>query len=171
MIGEYIIDREGVVYNKYHQPKTEHFDRDGYSFYKLSVGGVKGNYKTHILQAKEHPEICGEWFEGAVVHHIDHDKKNNRPENLKVMTREEHLALHSESDITSNRRIESQAVNAVHVKCIDTGIIFKSVNEAAKWVKGSASNIVKCCRNKYGHNTAYGYKWEYYGMDKYFEGA
>lgn len=29
-----------------------------------------------------------------IVHHINHDKKDNRPENLSVMSRSEHAALH-----------------------------------------------------------------------------
>lgn len=29
-----------------------------------------------------------------VVHHIDHNRKHNNPENLEVMTREEHSRLH-----------------------------------------------------------------------------
>ena len=52
-----------------------------------------GNYiHEHILVAEETlgrsllPEEC--------VHHLDHDKKNNSPDNLRVMTRSEHAKFH-----------------------------------------------------------------------------
>ena len=162
MVGKYIIDRTGAVYNNRGQKKIEHLDKSGYGYYKLCVNGVKGVYKTHILQAKEHPEICGEWFEGCVVHHIDFNPRNNTPENLKVMTIEEHLLIHKNSDTTTQRRRNGQ--ESRQVLCVDTGMVFKSTYEAARWVgeNASASNIVACCRNKYGHRSAYGYKWEYY---------
>lgn len=31
---------------------------------------------------------------GEIVHHKDHDKRNNRPDNLEVMTQAEHARLH-----------------------------------------------------------------------------
>jgi hypothetical protein len=31
---------------------------------------------------------------GEIVHHIDHDKRNNDPANLQVMTQAEHMRLH-----------------------------------------------------------------------------
>lgn len=31
---------------------------------------------------------------GEIVHHIDHNKKNNHPDNLQVMTQSEHCRLH-----------------------------------------------------------------------------
>ena len=31
---------------------------------------------------------------GEIVHHIDGDKWNNKPENLQVMTQSEHIKLH-----------------------------------------------------------------------------
>lgn len=33
-------------------------------------------------------------FKGEVVHHINGNKKDNRPENLQVMTQAEHIKLH-----------------------------------------------------------------------------
>lgn len=72
---------------------------------------VEGYYRAyqnskgiHILVAKAFPEICGEWFEGCHVHHIDHNPLNNRADNLKVMTAEEHIKLHKESEITRRKK-------------------------------------------------------------------
>lgn len=31
---------------------------------------------------------------GEIVHHRNHDKTDNRPENLEVLTRREHMSLH-----------------------------------------------------------------------------
>lgn len=72
--------------------------------WKNNKGTTKYNY---ILVAKAFPEICGEWFEGAVVHHKDFNSLNDNAFNLQVMTDEEHRKLHSESDISKQRRSES----------------------------------------------------------------
>ena len=54
---------------------------DGYVWeHRLIVEGVIGRFLT--------PD--------EVVHHVDGDKKNNKPENLQVMSSGEHLKLHSE---------------------------------------------------------------------------
>ena len=37
-------------------------------------------------------------FEGFEVHHIDGDKQNNHPDNLKVLSKEEHKAIHQQQD-------------------------------------------------------------------------
>lgn len=34
---------------------------------------------------------------GEIVHHIDHDRANNSPDNLQVMTQAQHAALHSKN--------------------------------------------------------------------------
>lgn len=46
------------------------------------------------LMAIAFPDICGEWFDGCEVHHIDGNQENDAATNLKVMTREEHHRLH-----------------------------------------------------------------------------
>ena len=40
-------------------------------------------------------DICGRWFEGCEVHHVDYDFTNDVPENLVCVTPEEHRLLHS----------------------------------------------------------------------------
>ena len=64
--------------------------------------------KVSVMVAKAFPEICGEWFEGCEVHHIDHNRDNNLPENLKVLSKEEHRKYHSQSEITYNNKSRAQ---------------------------------------------------------------
>lgn len=51
-----------------------------------AVGLCGKNHYVHILVAKAFPEICGEWFEGCQVDHIDTDIHNNNASNLRVCT-------------------------------------------------------------------------------------
>ena len=54
---------------------------------------------------------------------------------------------------------KGKVYNIRKVKCIETGEIFNSITEAAKYVKGATTNISKCCKNlKY---VCKGYHWEY----------
>ena len=47
-----------------------------------------------VKVALENPEICGEWFEGCEVHHINRDETDDRPENLIVLSHKEHTDVH-----------------------------------------------------------------------------
>lgn len=42
--------------------------------------------QVHVCVAKAFPEICGEWFEGCAVDHLNTIRTDNRAENLKVGT-------------------------------------------------------------------------------------
>ena len=84
---------------------------DGKHFYnsKMVERPIQVNKKRHnrrsiklnkdrvffnVIMARAFPEICGEWYEGCEVHHIDGNKENDSAENLKVMSYEEHHRLH-----------------------------------------------------------------------------
>ena len=56
-------------------------------------GATKDGYKMqHILVAEE---MIGRYLkDDEVVHHINHNRSDNRPENLAVMTASEHMRLH-----------------------------------------------------------------------------
>lgn len=54
----------------------------------------EGKAKTHfvsILVAQAFPEICGEWFEGCEVDHIDTNVTNNVATNLRCVTKSENM--------------------------------------------------------------------------------
>lgn len=52
---------------------------------------LRGRHKHRIIAE----EILGRsLLPGEIVHHIDHDKTNNDPNNLQIMTQAEHVRLH-----------------------------------------------------------------------------
>lgn len=78
---------------RHYKGKILSFNLTGKNEYNsIKYKGVK--YDLHILVAKAFPKICGEWFEGCIVHHKDRDKTNNRADNLIVLSKEEHNAFH-----------------------------------------------------------------------------
>lgn len=63
--------------------------RDGYETVKHPGGGTSQTYKM------VYKSLFGYIPEGHVVHHIDHKKYNNNPENLELMTIENHSSHHN----------------------------------------------------------------------------
>lgn len=57
----------------------------------LCKDGKPKTYFVSILVAKAFPEICGEWFEGCEIDHIDTDVTNNVATNLRCVTRSENM--------------------------------------------------------------------------------
>lgn len=60
-----------------------------------------------VYVAKQHPDICGDWYEGCEVHHIDFDRTNDNPFNLICLSKEEHHQIHRENNKNSGNVIEA----------------------------------------------------------------
>jgi hypothetical protein len=115
----------------------------------------------------------GEIPEGFDIHHKNGDKLNNSISNLELMERFEHNHLHKSGENHPNwhkkfsektRQKMSLAhkgkqMQAVVQLSLDNKFIrtFDSVNEAAKAVKGNASNISTCMHHRI--ETSANYKW------------
>ena len=68
-------------------------------YYWINNGNNKGKTLEHRIIA-EHNFNDGKKFEkGIIIHHKDYDAKNNNPENLEVMTKENHDIFHSKDMI------------------------------------------------------------------------
>ena len=74
--------------NEVYSYKAEGGDRNF-----IKINGKVIPYSHYV--AKNNPDICGEWFEGCEVHHINHISNDDRPENLIVLTKEEHHQIHT----------------------------------------------------------------------------
>lgn len=89
----FYVTADGDVFNKKMKKlqKIPNHHRQGREY----INTIKGKIPVSHLIAKAFPEICGEWFEGCEVHHIDKTPNNNIVSNLKIMSHEEHKRLHN----------------------------------------------------------------------------
>ena len=85
LIEGFYVSASGEVYSvlTYHRLSQQIRRR----YYSITRGNT--TYRVHRLIAKAFPEICGEWFEGAVVDHINGNCLDNRAVNLRVCTSKE----------------------------------------------------------------------------------
>lgn len=112
---------------------------------------------TYVLVAKAFPEVCGVWFEGCHVHHLNRDTQDDRAENLRVMSVEEHHAEHLEELISATREASSKRT-AQYTLSGNLIAVYSSSIEAAE-----AMNIAKSAiRNvtSGASNTSCGYVWK-----------
>ena len=87
------------------------FHHCGYVYSHLFNGKIK-NIFVHRLVAMAFPEICGEWFEGATVDHLNGIKTDNRAVNLKVCTLKENMS----NPVTRQKHIEAAINNLNHIR-------------------------------------------------------
>lgn len=123
--------------------------RGGYSMVWLSKNGIVKAYTVHRLIADAflpNPDGLPE------INHIDGDKKNNAITNLEWVSRSENLNH-------AYKQLGRKNGNERKVVCIETGVAYKSIQQAAAeyGITGGAIQQVLNGRN----NTAKGMHWRY----------
>ncbi len=150
--------------------KTFRKDRGGYLTVWLCKDSEQKNFKVHRLVAQAfipNPE------NKRTVNHIDGYKHNNVVENLEWATHSENIihannmglrtvtdAQRRAASVTGKRTCE-QNRRKTPVICYGKGQLlkFESAHAGARFVSGSASAIVRCCKGK--AKTYKGYEWGY----------
>jgi len=82
-----------------------------------------------------------------VVHHIDGNKKNNNPKNLKIMTRKEHSRMHMKIIASSKEFKPDASGNAICRRCKKL-LPWNLFRTDKSYSHGKASDCKKC-NNEY----------------------
>lgn len=89
-------------YRKEHY-KHKLYEENGYIVQYINGYNKKGNAKVHRVVMEQY--LGRKLNNDEVVHHINEDKKDNRIENLQVMTREEHSKMHRMNDLHNGKKL------------------------------------------------------------------
>jgi hypothetical protein len=93
-MDDFGIERRNHVEYMRQGPVFLRFDPNGYLRAESAANGTKDTVYVHQLVAIADGANPHEIFGGKQVHHQNHHRADNRPENLAVLSHEEHLAAH-----------------------------------------------------------------------------
>lgn len=150
---------------------------NGYVQVILSKDGKKQYKMVHRLVAEAFPEVCGTYFEGAEIDHINTIRYDNRAENLRWVTRSENLlnpiTRKKLSETMKGKNINHPSYSKQVVKFdLEGNFIaeYPSIMEASRQTGVDYSSISKCCKGKikkddkgcyYTPKSAGGFIWKY----------
>lgn len=142
------------------QKRKEHITYgSGKKYYsvKLYKNGVKTNKRVNRLVWEA---FNGSIPEGMEVNHIDENTKNNRLDNLNLMTPSENSNWGTRTNrIVKNAKLE-KPVQQLSLDGL-TVAEYKSVGEASRATGVCKISIMNVCNNKPKYLTAGGFKWRY----------
>lgn len=146
--GLYLVSSAGRVWSTYRgRYKNATLQNGGYPLVWLSKDGKRCAKLVHRLVAEafiDNPDGLKE------VNHKDGVKTNNTVGNLEWCSRSENL--------THRARVLGQRGNAKKVLCVDTGVIFDAIKDAAIWAGVTPGAIRQSVMKE--NRKAGGYKWE-----------
>ena len=121
--------------------------KDGYLQVCLQADR-KGSFLVHRLVAEAFlPRIKGKPY----VNHKDGNRANNTVSNLEWCTSQENN-LHAHDVLMKNTR---------PVVCIETGVVYPSIRNAARSIGYDNSTLQRICAGKGRTKTAKGFHWKY----------
>ena len=146
----YVVSNKGIVINtETNEIKAQFLDKKGYPYVTLCKNGKLKSIKVHRLVAMAFIDNTENKPE---INHINGIKTDNRVENLEWCTSKENSVHKTEVLGKGNIR---------PVRCVETGIIYRSGLYASKLCKTSSGAISNSCNDKSRQKTAGGYHWEH----------
>lgn len=146
----YTINEKGEVFNQNGVELKQELSNNGYLRVSLSNKTVKHKkFLVHRLVATiflPNPDNLTQ------VNHKDGNRKNNNVNNLEWCTPLYNLNYSGVIE-------QAKEANKQKVECIDTGIIYDSIDSVEKELGLHHSNIVACCNGR--RQTVGGFRWRY----------
>lgn len=124
-------------------------------YYKVQKDGKQVD--VQLLVAKAFPEICGEWYKGCQINHLDEDKSNNSAYNLCVVSPSQNCLWGTRSE---RKTKAGSGIKKEVYQYSTTGEFIKvwdSQSTASKELGINQTNISRCIKGVY--KQAGGYKW------------
>ena len=153
---------------------TSSFDQKGYAQNRIYKNGVVKTFKVHKLVVLAFPDICGVWYCGCQIDHINGCKTDNRAENLLVtdalgntsnpITKQRHYEATRHINVgIANGMFGKPAYNRKQVTqyTLDGEVVavYESVTDAAKKCGFREPGISRCCLGI--RKTYKGFVWNY----------
>lgn len=136
--------------------------------WSLWKDGKGKHYQAARWIALTYPELVqNKYFDGAEIDHIDTNRLNNHPSNLRWVTPKENcnnpLTRIHRSDVRKGKQLNrpDQSKGVIKLSLNNKIILhfYPSVRQASRETGVDYSHISKCCRGKY--KSVGGYKWKY----------
>lgn len=156
------VDREIKVGRWRGQIRVQSIGSNGYLYVNTSVNGKAKNILSHRLVAEA---FFGEIPNGMEVNHIDGDRKNNKIENLELVTHSENCKHRHEvlgapyPKPGLKGRYSRNAKPVIGKNVIDNTVIFYPYVTLAEKDGFSVTGISKCCNGN--RKTSGGFSWRY----------
>lgn len=153
----YFVDEIGNVYGKNGNPLKPSDNGNGYKIVILRKDNKSYAKTVHRLIANAFLENPNGFAE---INHKDENKSNNKVENLEWCNHSYNNSYGTKIDRMKNTW-EKNKINCKKVVCIETGIKYASIKDAATALNIFSGDISRACRNVKNHNKCGGYHWEY----------
>lgn len=129
-------------------------DSQGYNSVCLSKDGVQKRHLVHRLVAYAFLNNPNGYPE---VNHKDENKSNNCVSNLEFCTSK----YNANYGNRNKKVVDTKKTKGLlkKVVCVETGVVYDTISDAARSINGWRSNIWKCIKD--GSGTSGGYHWKY----------
>ena len=162
--GLYELRNDGLLYSYYSNTYSygSNYGRNReylkFSLYKNKKGTLKGAHQWVWIT------FVGPIPNGYDVHHKNGIKTDNRIENLELIEASLHRKKHfkERKEKMGKARVEKLSKSVLQYTLDDEFVgEYPSAREAERQTGIPNTNIISCCKRKYRHKTAGGYKWKY----------
>lgn len=132
------------------------YNNVGRALVTLTKNGKCKTIQVSRIVAFAFPEICGNYFEGAQVNHLDENPKNNKATNIRWCTCKENINYGTRG----KRQAEKLSVPVLQFT-IEGNFIkrWDSFAEIERVLGFARANICGVCKGKFEQR--YNYKWRY----------